>query len=370
MNWSGSPVQALQQAVESGVFPGAVLLVRVQGEVQCHEAVGRLGYPPYDQPVCLNTVYDLASLTKPLATATALLCLIEDGKLGLDQSVGSILPEVADVALGSATIRQLLAHQAGLPAWKPYYQMLSSPHDLLSDREVRHQRLLRLIKKEELFYHERCQGIYSDLGYMVLGLVIEQCGRQSLALYCHDRIFQQAGGASLFFAEAGKVLAHHGQMAPTEDDPWRGRVLQGEVHDENAYMLGGVAGHAGLFGTAEAVGCLSHVWLNAVCDKDSLFSSSLAKEFVKKYDHTGESSWGLGWDTPSQPSSSGKWFSSQSFGHLGFTGTSLWIDPLCELEVILLSNRVHPTRDNTQLHSFRPVLHDLVYEEYVGPQRN
>ncbi|NKB81931.1 MAG: serine hydrolase [Nitrospirales bacterium] len=366
MAQSSPLVRALQQAVDCGIFPGAVLLVRVQGVVRCHEAVGRLGHHPYDRPVHPHTIYDLASLTKPLVTATALLCLIEDGKVALDQPVGSILSEIADSSLGSVTIRQLLAHRAGLPAWKPYYQMLFSPHDLRLNRDRQNERLLCFMKKEALLHPKSSTGVYSDLGFMLLGLVIERCGQQPLAVYCRDHIFQPAEAAPLFFIDVGNVSPHRDQIAPTEDDPWRGRVLQGEVHDENAYALGGIAGHAGLFGTAVAVGQLSRLWLKAVCGQESFLSSSLAKEFVKKQDETGKASWGLGWDTPSRPSSSGQWFSPQSFGHLGFTGTSLWIDPVCELEVIFLSNRVHPTRDNTQIQSLRPALHDLVYQEYVG----
>ena len=147
------------------------------------------------------------------------------------------------------------------------------------------------------------------------------------------------------------------QIAPTEDDPWRGRLLHGEVHDGNAAALGGVAGHAGLFGTAQAVGQVTKAWLDSYSGKPSLFQRDVVRQFVKAQPGT---SWGLGWDTPSQPSSSGQWFSPESFGHLGFTGTSIWIDPIKELEVIFLSNRVHPTRENQAIKTFRPKLHDVI----------
>jgi CubicO group peptidase (beta-lactamase class C family) len=147
------------------------------------------------------------------------------------------------------------------------------------------------------------------------------------------------------------------RIAPSEEDPWRGHLLQGEVHDENAAALGGVAGHAGLFGTAQAVGQVTKAWLDSYSGKPSIFRQDLVSQFVKAQPGT---SWGLGWDTPSQPSSSGQWFSPESFGHLGFTGTSIWIDPIKELEVIFLSNRVHPTRENQAIKTFRPKLHDVI----------
>ena len=154
-------------------------------------------------------------------------------------------------------------------------------------------------------------------------------------------------------------------IAPTERDTWRGRLLCGEVHDENAAALGGVAGHAGLFGTAEAVLALTGAWLAGYHRKPSILNHEVVRDFTRRQATVPESSWAMGWDTPSLPSSSGRYFSSQSFGHLGYTGTSIWIDPECELEVVLLSNRVHPTRKNDGIRVLRPAIHDLVYQEFV-----
>ena len=155
-------------------------------------------------------------------------------------------------------------------------------------------------------------------------------------------------------------------MAATEDDPWRGRVLKGEAHDENAFAMGGVAGHAGLFGAAAAVLAVSSLWLKGYLGRGTLFLPELVRRFASRQNRAGDSSWALGWDTPSLPSSSGTRLSRRSFGHLGYTGTSLWVDPMQELEVVLLSNRVHPTRENNKIREFRPVIHDLIYEEFVG----
>ena len=155
-------------------------------------------------------------------------------------------------------------------------------------------------------------------------------------------------------------------IAPTEEDPWRGRTLCGEVHDENAFALGGVAGHAGLFGTARAVLGVAQAWMHGCRGQAGLLTSELATHFTTRKQTVPNSSWALGWDTPSAPSSSGALFSPDSFGHLGYTGTSLWVDPVKELEVVLLSNRVHPTRRNERIRAFRPLIHDLVCREVLG----
>jgi CubicO group peptidase (beta-lactamase class C family) len=152
-------------------------------------------------------------------------------------------------------------------------------------------------------------------------------------------------------------------IAPTECNSWRGRLLCGEVHDENAAALGGVAGHAGLFGTAEAVLVLTDAWLMGYRRQPSILNPDVVQDFTSRQNSVSGSSWALGWDTPSLPSSSGQYFSSQSFGHLGYTGTSIWIDPVGELEVVLLSNRVHPSRKNEKIRAFRPTIHDLVHQE-------
>jgi CubicO group peptidase (beta-lactamase class C family) len=156
------------------------------------------------------------------------------------------------------------------------------------------------------------------------------------------------------------------RLAPTEQDAWRGRLLRGEVHDENAFAMGGAAGHAGLFGTAAAVSLMTGQWLESYAGRGGLLPSEVVKKFVTKQDRIAGSSWALGWDTPSAASSSGSRFSPSSFGHLGYTGTSIWIDPSSELEVLLLSNRVHPTRKNDAIKQFRPVIHDTIHRELIG----
>jgi CubicO group peptidase (beta-lactamase class C family) len=356
-------VRILLEGLQTQVFPGAVLFVRHQGHIRFHQAVGLTSGLPDAHPVQPHTIYDLASLTKPLATASAILLLVQDGLLDLATPIDALLPETTGCPLGQVVLKDVLCHQSGLPWWRPFYQ--SFPPSLPSGASSRQERVkafLELILKEPLEAFSPPKSVYSDVGYMVLGCVVERITNQSLADVCQSRIFGPLHASPLGYRGQNvteKSGLPIGECAPTEQDPWRGRLLQGEVHDENAAALGGVAGHAGLFGTAQAVGQMTKALLDSLLDKPSIFQQELVRQFVKAQPGT---RWGLGWDTPSQPSSSGQWFSPESFGHLGFTGTSIWIDPVRELEVIFLSNRVHPTRDNQAIKTFRPQLHDAIIQ--------
>ncbi|GJL53753.1 MAG: D-alanyl-D-alanine carboxypeptidase [Nitrospirales bacterium] len=365
--------RALQAGIRDQVFPGAVLWVRSRGCVRYHQAVGLTSSLPCNVPTSLHTIYDLASLTKPLATGTAILCLVQEGVLDVEHAIGSILQALRGTPIEHATIRDLLCHRSGLPGWRPYYEQFVLQHGALPPeitREARCRDVMTCIAQEPLAYQPRTRSMYSDLGFMLLGLAIEAVTQQSLSQFCTGHMYQHLSGCSLFFGNiVGNSALHKGassEIAPTEQDTWRGRLLQGEVHDENAYVLDGVAGHAGLFGTAEAVGAITQAWVAAYHGHDSLLDAKLVRQFTARQEAPKDSSWALGWDTPSHPSSSGKYFSASAFGHLGFTGTSIWIDPEVELEVILLTNRVHPTRENKTIREFRPMIHDVIYEEVVG----
>jgi CubicO group peptidase (beta-lactamase class C family) len=357
----------LLEGIQTQVFPGSVLFVRQQGLIRFHRAVGLTSGLPDAHPVQPQTIYDLASLTKPLATASAILLLVQDGLLDLAEPIDALLKETTGFPLGRVALKDVLCHQSGLPAWRPFYQSFSPslPFETPS-RQKRVKAYLDLILKEPVEALSPPKSVYSDLGYMVLGFVVERITNQSLADFCQSRIFGPLQASPLGYrGQAGnkEMGLQIGEYAPTEQDPWRGRLLQGEVHDENAFALGGIAGHAGLFGTAEAVGQVTKAWLESYTGKSVLFDCHLVKRFATAQPGT---SWAFGWDTPSQPSSSGQWFSPISFGHLGFTGTSIWIDPIRELEVIFLSNRVHPTRDNQAVKAFRPELHDAIIQELSG----
>lgn len=367
---------ALEEAVTGGVFPGAVLAVRHgggQADIFIAGLVSTLDAARAVQPA---TVYDLASLTKPLSTVTALVLLIQAGRCQLHDRVESILSELADSPIGTASLWHLLTHSSGLPGWRGYYERLSPTASIPATEQQRglsRAALVKLIRDEALIYERGVRSLYSDLGFMLLGMIVERCSGVPLQEFFRNQIAPLAGTAQLGFVPAEWAdnflqcaRRRGGDVAPTEHDTWRGRLLCGEVHDENAASLGGVAGHAGLFGTAEAVLAVTGVWLEAYHRRSSMLDADLVKEFTCRQTVVPGSSWALGWDTPSPPSSAGRFLPEVSFGHLGYTGTSVWIDPLHELEIVLLSNRVHPTRKNERIKAFRPLIHELVYREYVG----
>ena len=367
---------ALEQAVTDGVFPGAVLAVRHGGGQANVFTAGRVSMHEAAQAVQPTTVYDLASLTKPLATATALVLLIQAGRCQLQDRVESMLPELADSPIGSATLWHLLTHSSGLPGWRGYYEQLSPVASIPATEQQRsfaREALAGMIRNEPPIYERGARSLYSDLGFMLLGMIVERCSGVPLQHFFREHIASLAGTSELGFVPVEwkedflqRARRLGGDVASTEVDTWRGRLLCGEVHDDNAASLGGVAGHAGLFGTAEAVLAVTETWIQAYHRRSSILDPALVTEFTRRQTAVPGSSWALGWDTPSSPSSAGRLFHEDSFGHLGYTGTSMWIDPIHELEVVLLSNRVHPTRMNERIKVFRPMIHELVYREYAG----
>ncbi len=363
--------EALQAAVHDGVFPGAVLAVRISGDLRFIAVAGRLSSDAGSPPVRPDTIYDLASLTKPLATATSILLLIQASKLSLDDRAQSILPELAGSTVGLATIRQLLSHCAGLPGWRPIHERLQAKGFRPDSSGSVRQAVAEMIRDEPLLYVPESKSIYSDLGFMLLGFTIERVGGLLLDQWFDKNVAGLLGATPLRFSPLMRLSAQDDRkseiaqtaIAPTEWSSSRNRVLCGEVHDDNALAMGGVAGHAGLFGTAEAVLTISGAWLRALQGEASILNRSLARVFTERWMKVPQSSWALGWDTPTPPSSSGTFFSPSSFGHLGYTGTSLWVDPGRSVEVVLLSNRVHPSSKNEKIRQFRPMIHDLVMRE-------
>jgi len=368
--------EKMQQGIQEGVFPGGVLLVWYQGAIKHHAAYGHACLIPEPEAASCETVFDLASLTKPLAAVNAALLLAADGRIVLDDLLERYLPELEHKALGQARLRDLLHHTTGLPAWRPLYAKIAPDGRTLRDRSVEKRRsaLYEAIHREPLIEPIGTKSIYSDLGFIVLGEILERVSRKSWADLCHGEIFQRLGLDGLFYmAEAGPTggtSLRQRVFAATEEDEWRGYLLRGEVHDEHAALMGGVSSHAGLFGTAWAVLQASRLWLAAVRGDTSPLPRRWAREFVARHG-LAQSSWALGWDTPSrgpggEPSSSGSLFTASAFGHLGYTGCSVWMDPERSLIVVLLTNRVHPTRRNDGIRRFRPELHDIVVTTVLG----
>ena len=348
----------MQQGVKDGVFPGGVLLVATQDRVESLEAFGLARLAP-EQPVSTGTVFDLASLTKPLATTAALMLLIQDEVFDLDQTLGSMIPDFADTDKAEITVRQLLSHTSGLPDYRPYYkELVGLP---LPERKGS---LRALLLSEQLIHEPGRICLYSDLDFMILEWLVDVTTNKPLDLFVEESVYGPLGLRNLFFIPLGVAKIKDNQLyAATEECPWRRKVLDGEVHDDNAYAMGGVAGHAGLFGTAQDVYGLLRELLNVYEGKPNsgLFRRDLVQTFFQR--QPGLGSWALGFDTPSRPdSSSGQYFSDQSVGHLGFTGTSFWVDLVKGVIVVLLTNRIHPSRENEQIKSFRPHLHDIVMD--------
>ena len=341
--------------LEKKAFPGAVLAVGYRGNLVHFEAVGRLSYEEDSRPVAKDTIYDLASLTKILATTTMAMMLVDEGDLDLDHKVQHYLPRFVGTNKEKVTVRQLLTHSSGVNWWAPLYKDTTGQSAYLEK-----------IQAMDLVYEPGTKTLYSDLGLMLLGEILERVAGQSLEDFSRQRIFDPLGMKDTRYKPGPAFLQ---RIAPTEEDKeWRKRVLLGEVHDENAYALGGVAPHAGLFGTARDLARFAQMILNGgVFEHRRYISRETVATFTRRAG-VPDSSRALGWDTKSaEGSSAGTLFSPNSFGHTGFTGTSLWIDPERELFVILLTNRVHPTRDNILIRKVRPAIADAVVRALAEP---
>jgi CubicO group peptidase (beta-lactamase class C family) len=364
-----SILKALNNAVNEGVFPGAVLLAAWRGEVRVHEAVGFAALKPRKVPMTRFTIFDLASLTKPIATTTAVMRLVDRGALGLDDPVNRWIPEFSGGEKDRVRVRDLLNHCSGLRAWEPLYkEVIKSAKrrtGYVGSPDAK-QQVLNRIHHSRLVYPPGAKGLYSDLGFILLGEIIERVSGLGLDRFCREQVFRPLGLKRTFFIRTGKPRP--GRFAATERSGWRRGIVAGQVHDDNAYVMGGIAGHAGLFGTAADLNRFSLTMLEALRGRNPFVSQKIVESFVTRQPTPG-SSWALGWDTPSgsngAPSSSGRFLSARSFGHLGYTGTSLWIDPEQDLTVILLTNRVHPTSRNIKIRKFRPAIHDLVVQEII-----
>jgi CubicO group peptidase (beta-lactamase class C family) len=354
------PVAAfLDSAVAAGAAPGAVLGVSVAGNRFVY-GTGRLSSDEATRPGP-TTVYDLASLTKVVGLATAAMLAVDDGRLDLDAPVQRYVPAFAGPGKQQVTIRMLLTHTSGLPGWRPLFREATSRAGAFA-----------LADSTPLDSVPGAATVYSDLGAIVLTQAVESVYGERIDSLLERRIFQPLGISSVRFVPAASSWD---RIAPTELDPWRGRILRGEVQDENAALMDGVSGHAGLFGAADDLLTFAE-WMLSMVERwkggtmegkydrsQSLvpsFPRSLVETFTRRQEIVPGSSRALGWDTPSPGSSAGTRLSMKSFGHTGFTGTSLWIDPEHQLAIVVLSNRVHPTRDNSRWAPVRASIADLV----------
>ena len=336
-----APVLAYLRTQVDSAFPGAVVAVGHRRRLVLLAAVGHYGIDDR-RPVTSETVYDLASLTKVVGLTTACMLLVEEGKLDLDAPVQRYAPAFRGTGKEQVTIRHLLTHSSGLPAWRPLYTEATTRAAALA-----------LVDTTPLLRPPGDTFVYSDLGAIVLTQVVEAVTGERLDRFLERRLFGPLAMTGTRFLPPPEW---RDRIAPTERSQ-DGTIIRGTVHDENAWKLGGVSGHAGLFSTAGDLGRFA-TWLLSAWHKDSL----RAREFTRRQGLPPGSSRALGWDTPSENSSAGTKFGPGAFGHTGFTGTSIWLDPDRDLFIILLSNRVHPTRENPRIARVRPRVADLVVD--------
>jgi CubicO group peptidase (beta-lactamase class C family) len=339
--------RVLESAIADRAFPAAAIEVGTTSEILWREAFGRLTFAEDARRAADNTIFDLASLTKVLATTPLVMQQIERGALHLDDPVARHIDPWQDADRAGVTLRDLLAHCSGLPAWRPFFREMQGRASYEA-----------AIAVEPLEYTPGARSIYSDLDFMILGFILEDAAPLSERF---TTMLTQMGVVEEILFTPPHLW--RGRIAPTENDPWRGQVLVGEVQDENAWALGGLAGHAGLFGTAAAVGsCARHI-MQILAGRTGAIGRATMETFTTKRDDVPGSSRALGWDTMLPTSSCGTRMSARAFGHTGFTGTSLWIDPENDVYVALLTNRVYPTRANEKIKPVRPAFHDAVMSE-------
>lgn len=347
--------KVLLDHVNKKTMPGAVGLVAQEaGQVACW-AVGRHRYDGNAPLVREDDLFDLASVTKALVTTTLCALFVDAGKLDLDAPVDVYVPDFQGTDKDQVTSRHLLAHCGGLPA---HVHLYKTHHG--------RDKILHAVCDLDLAYQPGADTAYSDMGFLMLGLILEAIGGTRLDALAQEMIFDPLGLRDACYCPEEDLKD---RILPTEvKTNLREGLVWGEVHDENAAAMGGVASHAGVFASALDLEPFVRMWLcGGRLDEKRFLSVETVDLFTTRAHLAPNSTWALGWDTVSLGgSSSGQYFSDRAFGSLGFTGTSLWIDPKRDLGVVLLTNRVHPTRDNWQIKDLRPAFHDAVSAAFLG----
>ena len=347
----------INSGITNRFYPGAQAIVGNNSRIIYEKSYGRFTYDAKSPEVKNDYIFDLASVTKVIATTSAIMKLYDESKLSLDDKVIKYIPEFNNNGKQDITIQNLLLHNSVLKAWIPFYKTCKTKEEALN-----------IVYNTKLEYTPKTKFIYSDLNAILLGIIVERISGLSLDIYCKDNIFEPIGMVSTYFNPQDKSIA-----LPTENDTyWRNRQLQGEVHDESASILGGVSGNAGLFSNAKDLYIFMKMMLcNGtyfnIYQKGSQFeqfvSDSTVKLFTSKYDRTTYlNTRALGWDTKPEENhyrtQCGELFSENSFGHTGYTGTSVWCDRDKKIIVIFLTNRVYPSRDNNGIKEIRPEVHN------------
>jgi len=350
--------EVVQKAIRDSTFPGAVLLIALNGIVVHEKAYGTYDYAPYSKSIETNSIFDMASVTKVITTTSAAMRLVGEGKLSLDDKVVKYFPQFGVNGKDHITVYNLLVHNSGLVGWGKFYEKAKSPQELLDT-----------IFAARMTYKTGDTTIYSDLGLITTGKIIEKITGAALDRYMDSVFFRPLGMTSTMFNPPERLW---NRVMPTEVDTfWRktGKAVRGTVHDENAWALGGVAGHAGLFSTAPDLAIILQMVLNGgIYGGERFLKEDVVRRFTTRQSE--KSSRGIGWDTKASPRSfAGRYISDKAFLHTGFTGTSVVVDPTRNLIVVFLTNRVHPTRANQKLTSVRPAVHEAVVKALKEEQK-
>jgi CubicO group peptidase (beta-lactamase class C family) len=365
----GKVERAVGRAIEAGELPGAVIQARLGEELAFDGVYGAAVLVPERHEARLETIYDLASLTKVMATTAATMLLVAEGRIDLDTPVASYLPAFAERGKEKISVRHLLTHSSGLRPWRAYHADLAERdrrrgEHVVGSAEGKREIVSRVLRSAPV--HEPGEAsVYGDLDFIALGALVESLAGEELDVFCARRIYQPLGMAGTHWNRL-PFTGERARYAATEQCAWRDRVLWGEVHDPNAWAMGGVAGHAGLFAPAPDVLRFAQEMLAAEQGRSALFPAEVAREFFRRQEIAPGSDWALGWDTPTEgQSTSGSHFSKHSIGHTGFTGTSLWIDLERGMIVVLLANRIHLVAKRSRFE-LRPQVHDLVWEAFLA----
>ncbi len=343
-------LNVLEGGVRDGVYPGFVVLVARKAVVALYEARGYAQLIPEVRSMTKEAVFDLASLTKPICTATLTLKMVEKGLLSLESHVSEFLSGWDRGWRKNVRIRHLLTHSSGLPAWLPLYKTCKCKDEFLN-----------AITQLDCEYELGSKILYGDLGFILLGFILEKVSGLNIDELSKNEIFKPLKMSKTTFKPTGLLKA---EAVATENCPWRGKVLVGGVHDENAYAMGGVTGHAGLFSTSYDLAVFSQMMLNrGFYGSVRVLRDETVEEAVRVWVENGSKRFGLGWAKPLEST-----LPQDSYGHTGFTGTSIWISPKLNLFVILLTNRIHPSRDNPackRIIDVRTAFHRLIVEAVV-----
>ncbi len=347
----------LNQAISDSAFPGCAISVGYRGKLIFEQSFGNFTYDPHSPKIEVNSIFDLASVTKVVATTTISMILYDQGRLDLNWRVADIVPAFQGNDKDKVTIRQILTHTSGLPGWIRFYLELNGK-----------ERIVREICNTELVNEPGTVYVYSDLGMILMQNVIETITKKPLDQLVRDYITTPLGMKRTFFNPDSGLRE---EIVPTEISEWHKKLVHGFVHDENTYVMGGVSGHAGLFSTVQDLSIFCQMYLNkGLYDGKRILKSETINLFTSRQNMIEGSTRALGWDTRSEEHSmAGEFMSMSAFGHSGFTGTSIWIDPENQVFVVLLSNRVYPTRENRKISRVRPKVHNYVMKAVLDIEK-